>query len=386
MFQIKINTQLLKETVNLAKQATASTNVLPILSTIKLKATEKALGISSSNSHVSLAQVVPATDELTILDTGEICIAIALFAKLVNNLPGEETLLSESEHNRLAIESGPFKTTLAGKAGDEYPRFPDIDSKTQFELNKQDLLTLIESTAPFTAKEESRPILTGVHFVAKDGKLTATATDAHTMSRRSLTCDTTIQLDVVIPRENLLKLVNLLKGTKTDTIIIRYTNIGLQIVADSRFIYLRSLEGAYPETDRLIPTEHEVKLTANTHLLKQAFKRAALISSTIANEPVDLVITKDNLTLSTQTELNQTNEALALGTEDDETATIKEITMPSLNELRISFNCSWIGLLLEHIHTETVNLGFTSPVRPVKIEGVGDEDYVQILTPIKTTR
>ena len=241
MFQIKINTQLLKETVNLAKQATASTNVLPILSTIKLKATEKALGISSSNSHVSLAQIVPATDELTVLDTGEICIAIALFAKLVNNLPGEETLLSESEHNRLAIESGPFKTTLAGKAGDEYPRFPNVDSKTQFELNKQDLLTLIESTAPFTAKEESRPILTGVHFVAKDGKLTATATDAHTMSRRSLTCDTTIQLDVVIPRENLLKLVNLLKGTKTDTIIIRYTNVGLQIVADSRFSFQRSM-------------------------------------------------------------------------------------------------------------------------------------------------
>ena len=96
----------------------------------------------------------------------------------------------EIEQKQVLLTSGKSEITLKGKDADQYPRIQEIAASNPLVLETKLLKQLINETAFAASVQESRPILTGVHFVLSDNKdLKTVATDSHRMSQKVITLE-----------------------------------------------------------------------------------------------------------------------------------------------------------------------------------------------------
>ena len=97
---------------------------------------------------------------------------------------------------------------MKGKDVEQYPRIQEVDSLTPLLMDTKVLKSIIAETSFAASTQESRPILTGVHFVLSNHKdLKAVATDSHRMSQRQLVLEHSADnFDVVIPSRSLKEL------------------------------------------------------------------------------------------------------------------------------------------------------------------------------------
>ena len=109
--------------------------------------------------------------------------------------------MKEIEQKQIVLVSGKSEITLKGKDAEQYPRIQEISASNPLTLPIQTLKKIISETAFAASTQESRPILTGVHFVLSDHKeLKTVATDSHRMSQKNITLEKNgDNFDVVIP-------------------------------------------------------------------------------------------------------------------------------------------------------------------------------------------
>ena len=109
---------------------------------------------------------------------------------MVSSLPDVTLDFKEIEQKQVLLTSGKSEITLKGKDADQYPRIQEIAASNPLVLETKLLKQLINETAFAASVQESRPILTGVHFVLSDNKeLKTVATDSHRMSQKVITLE-----------------------------------------------------------------------------------------------------------------------------------------------------------------------------------------------------
>ena len=116
-------------------------------------------------------------------------------------MPDVTLTFEEIEQYQVLLKSGKSEITLKGKDVEQYPRIQEVDSLTPLLMDTKVLKSIIAETSFAASTQESRPILTGVHFVLSNHKdLKAVATDSHRMSQRQLVLEHSADnFDVVIP-------------------------------------------------------------------------------------------------------------------------------------------------------------------------------------------
>ena len=87
------------------------------------------------------------------------------FINVVSSLPDIILDFKEIEQKQIVLTSGKSEITLKGKDADQYPRIQEISASNPLVLETKILKDVINETAFAASVQESRPILTGVHFV-----------------------------------------------------------------------------------------------------------------------------------------------------------------------------------------------------------------------------
>ena len=133
------------------------------------------------------------------------------------------------------------------------------------------LKTLIRQTVFAVSTSETRPILTGVNWKVENDELTCIATDSHRLAMRKAKIENQINgiYNVVIPGKSLNELSKILDDSN-ELIEIVITENQVLFKAKNLLFFSRLLEGNYPDTSRLIPTESKTDITVNT---KEFFKQ-----------------------------------------------------------------------------------------------------------------
>ena len=99
---------------------------------------------------------------------------------------------------------------------------------------------------------ESRPILTGVHFILENQKLLAVATDSHRLSQRVIPTEQAVEdFNIVIPGKSLTELSRSLTNEE-EMVEISIMENQVLFKTETMYFYSRLLEGNYPDTNRLI--------------------------------------------------------------------------------------------------------------------------------------
>lgn len=377
MINFSINKTLFLQALNTTKRAISSKNAIPILSTIKIDVTPEGIALSGSNGQISIENFISIKDEnagLLVTSPGSILLEATFFINVISSLPDVTLDFKEIEQKQVLLTSGKSEITLKGKDADQYPRIQEITASNPLVLETKLLKQLINETAFAASVQESRPILTGVHFVLSDHtELKTVATDSHRMSQKVITLEKNgDNFDVVIPSRSLREFTSVFSDD-IETVEVFFANNQILFRSEHISFYTRLLEGNYPDTDRLIPTEFNTEATFNVANLRFAMERARLLSNATQNGTVKLEFKNGVVSAHVHSpEVGRVNEEI-------DTSTV------SGEDLSISFNPTYLIEALKAIDSEQVVIRFISSVRPFTLVPEGNEQgVIQLITPVRT--
>jgi len=379
--KFKVNRLELLNKLRDVQLAISNKTTIPILTGLKLEATNDGLKMTGSNSDISIESKLFVNNEeaqLEIEETGSIVLQPAnFFAGIINKLPDELFTFEVNTQLQASISSANSFFTINALDAASYPYLPEIDSSDAFTLPVELLKKVIEQTVIAVSKHESRPILTGVNLSITEGNLKAVATDSHRLSQRVIAVDVPedLSFQIVIPGDSLTELSKVLSDDLEEVSVALADNQILFMTEDTHF-YSRLLEGNYPQTDQLIPDDSSTQLTVQVPELKGAVGRTSLLSHAGKNNIVKLTIEDGNLQLTSNSpEVGYVEEDVAVKT-------------LAGDDLEISFNPDYLRDALNTFEGSQVTLKLISTLRPfviVPADAEEDYDFIQLITPIRTS-
>ena len=375
--QFSINRQAFIKSLNDVARAISSRTTIPILTNIKIVLSEDELILTGSNSDISIETRIEQSDttaQLVIKEKGGITLPATFFANIVKNLPADDLMLAV-DGLRANITSGASAFTINGQDVRNYPQLPEMDDVQSLSVSAAQLIDIISQTKISASTQESRPILTGIHLALNGNDVKAVTTDSHRLSQRIVTLTGTeahVSADVIIPAKSFNELQSLLEGQ--DRVDIKLSANQAVFDLGHTTFYSRLLEGNYPETDRLIPTESTTELTMDAGALLGAINRASLLSHESRNNVVQLTLKAGVATLTgTSQEVGQVQEELVT----------KSVAGA---DFEISFNPDYVRDALRVFSGKPVDVKFTSNLRPFTLTPAGETDnkQLQLITPVRT--
>ncbi|MEY8613394.1 DNA polymerase III subunit beta [Limosilactobacillus reuteri] len=375
-----INRSAFISQLNNVLRAISSKTTIPILTGLKMVVNEDNIVLTGSNSDITIESVISANDtnnDLTIEDTGAIVLPARFFSDIVKKLPDKKVTIEVTSGFQADITSGSAKFQINGQDAENFPHLPEIETNKSVTLPNDILKEVIRQTVIAVSKQESRPILAGVHMTLKDGVLTAVATDSHRLAQRKVVLeniDNGIDFDVIIPGKSMEELSGMISDVHEDVQMQVTENQVLFIFGNTHF-YSRLLEGNYPETSQLIPqtADTTVELEAGTFL--SSIERASLLSHESRNDVVKL-------------SLKPSENFVRISGDSPDIGTVEEEVVTSAldgNDLEISFNPNYMKDALRSFGQATIKISFTSPLRPFTLVPTEDqENFVHLITPVRT--
>ncbi|MGC6769076.1 DNA polymerase III subunit beta [Enterococcus sp. LJL51] len=374
--KLTIKRSMFLQELQTVQRAISSKTTIPILTGVKIVLTEEGLSLTGSNADISIESFLSVEDEkaqMTIEKTGSIVLQARFFGEIIRKLPEETVTLEVLENNQVAITSGKADFTVNGLDADNYPHLPVIDAKNQIQLPVHLLTKIINETSFAVSLHESRPILTGVHFVLENQQLLAVATDSHRLSQRIIPIEQAAEnFNIVIPGKSLLELS---RSFTNEEEMVEISIMENQVLFKTKtmYFYSRLLEGNYPDTNRLIPTSFNTEVDIDVPEFLAAIERASLLSHEGRNNIVRLSVSSEAVTLyGNSPEVGKVEEEL-------------NYEKVSGDPLEISFNPDYMKAALRAFGDTSITVKFISPIRPFTLEPTeADMNFIQLITPVRT--
>lgn len=366
--------------LNNVLRAISSKTTIPILTGLKMVINENNIVLTGSNSDITIESVIDANNtdnDLSIEETGAIVLPARFFSDIVKKLPDKKVTIEVTSGFQADITSGSAKFQINGQDAENFPHLPEVETDKTVTLPNDILKEVIRQTVIAVSKQESRPILAGVHMTLKDGILTAVATDSHRLAQRKVVLeniDNGIDFDVIIPGKSMEELSGMISDVHEDVQMQVTENQVLFIFGNTHF-YSRLLEGNYPETSQLIPKTADTTVELEAGSFLASIERASLLSHESRNDVVKLSLKPSE------------NLVRISGDSPDIGMVEEEVTTSALNgnDLEISFNPNYMKDALRSFGQATIKISFTSPLRPFTLVPTEDqENFVHLITPVRT--
>ncbi|MBN8202159.1 DNA polymerase III subunit beta [Bacillus sp. NTK034] len=368
----------LVQSVQDVMKAVTSRTTIPILTGIKIVASEEGVTLTGSDSDISIESFIPkeeAGDEIVeIKQAGAIVLQAKFFSEIVKKLPTDSVEISVETHLQTVIRSGKSEFNLNGLDAEEYPHLPQIEEENVFKIPTDLLKAMVRQTVFAVSTSETRPILTGVNWKVENGTLTCIATDSHRLALRKAQIETNASesYNVVIPGKSLSELSKILDDNN-DLIDIVITENQVLFKAEHLLFFSRLLEGNYPDTSRLIPSDSKTDVVVNTKEFLQAIDRASLLAKEGRNNVVKFSTIDGGVI-----EISSNTPEIGKVVEEVQSKSVEG------EELKISFSAKFMMDALKALEGSEITISFTGAMRPFIIKPLNDESILQLILPVRT--
>ncbi|MDD9782543.1 DNA polymerase III subunit beta [Priestia megaterium] len=373
-----IQKDYLVQSVQDVMKAVSSRTTIPILTGIKIVATEEGVTLTGSDSDISIESFIPNEEEgkeiVDIQKPGSVVLPARFFSEIVKKLPKDIVELDVQSHFLTIIRSGKAEFNLNGLDAEEYPHLPQIEENNMFRLPTDLLKNMIRQTVFAVSTSETRPILTGVNWKVDGKELTCIATDSHRLALRKATIETGNEAtyNVVIPGKSLNEFSKILDDSHELVDIVITEN---QVLFKTKHLlfFSRLLDGNYPDTSRLIPADSKTDVILNVKEFLQSIDRASLLAREGRNNVVKLSTLDEGIV-----EISSNSPEIG--------KVIEEVQSQSISgeELKISFSAKYMLDALKALEGTDIKINFTGAMRPFVIRTLEDDSMLQLILPVRT--
>ena len=354
-------------------RAIPARTTLPITQHILFEASENSIVLSATDAE-TIAITYRITADVT--EPGAITMPSRLLSDFVATLPHESIKLTLAERSRqVSLSCARNTASIGGLDPDDFPPIPPVDEAARIEIESDRLRKAITQTVFAAATEDSRPVLTGVHFAIVDREIRLAAADGFRLSVHTLALEQdSDECAVIVPARSLGELGRLLQEVE-GSVTLTFNAAGTQVEFDLGHAKLvaQLIQGTFPNYDQLIPKE----TTTRTEVTVQELARETRIASIFARDgsgSVRLIGTPSSvgpgrLQINARAEEIGDNEGEIDAVIDGE-------------EAKIAFNGRYLMDVLQVIDSDRAIIETSSPSSPGVLRPVGDDTFVHVVMPM----
>jgi len=359
--------------LGVVSRAVSSRATLPVLANVLLKTENNGLKLTATNLEIGINCWVPGKVEAE----GEITVPAKLLTDLVTSLPNQRIDLQLSAKDRtLKVSCGGSRSSIKGIDADEFPVVAAIGDAPATSVEARSLREALGEVVFAAASDESRPILTGVLTKLSGDAMTLAAADNYRIAVRTVTMAKAVspELSIVVPARSYAELMRVLPDSD-EQIEMTVTPNKSQVLfhVDGIDLVSRLIEGQFPNYEPVIPTSHGSRAVIDRESFLAGARRASIFARDSAN------IVKVELGGEAGEGVAITAHAADVGDNADTLEAAVE-GQPTT----IAFNARYLIDVLANLGAEQAALELSGPLAPGVIRGIGKDDYVHVIMPVRT--
>jgi len=371
---ISVLQENLAKGLSIVTKAVDNRPTLPVLSNILLEAEGSRLKLAATNLQMSITMWIGAKVE----EPGAITLPAKTFTDLVNNLSPERVdLRLDTATHTMQVRCGATNSNVKGIDADEFPPITH-GADADIHVDARILQEMINQTAFAAAKEDNRPILTGVYTEMDGTTITMAAADGYRLAVRTGSMEQAFNdaLTMVIPAKTLLEVARVIDGDddsvgislpgKRDIVTFHLTNVNISA---------QLLEGRFPDFSAIIPKGYVTSTVMYTDDLLRACKRAQIFARDNANS--------GRLYVKPAGGPGEPGEVQVIG-KSAERGDLDGMLDASVEgePLDISFNIEYLIDVLRVINEERVVFQSNGAENPGVIRPEDREDFIHVIMPM----
>ncbi|WKD56592.1 DNA polymerase III subunit beta [Corynebacterium capitovis DSM 44611] len=344
----------LADAVSWVARSLPTKNTQPILRAAVITADDAGLEFAGFDYEVSSRVRIAAEVD----QPGRVAVAGKLLADIVASMPTKPVEVS-TDGSRMLLLAGSARFELPLMPLDDYPQLPTLPEVTGT-ISPADFVGAVTQVASAAGRDDTLPMLTGIHIEIDGSSLQLTATDRFRLALRTIAWQPTaeaVRAKLLVPAKTLVDNARTLDTHVDDPVEIAvggHTNVGAEglfgLHSANRETTTRMLDADFPNIQPLLPKTHTSMATVEIAPLVDAIRRVSLVAD--RNSQVRMHFKDGEVTL------------YASGVDSGEATETLPAVFSGVDELLIAFNSGYLKDGLSVIPTERVVFGFTEPSRP----------------------
>lgn len=364
--------------LSIVGRAVENRPTLPVLGNVLLATEDARLKLQATNLEMSITTWIGAKVE----KEGAITLPAKTLADLVNNLSPERVDLTlDLPTQTVNIKCGATVSNIKGIDSAEFPLVPQ-GGEADVTVPGKILKEMINQTVFASAKEDNRPILTGVLTQLDGNVMTMAAADGYRLAVRTTEIEQHFakRLDLVIPAKALAEVARVISD-EDDTVTITLPKERDIVMFHMKYSDIASqlLEGKFPDFAAIIPRSYITSSVMYTTDLLSACKRAEIFardsaySAKLRVKPASGPGEPGAVTIIGMSAERGDNEGMLDASVEGE-------------ELFISFNIKYLIDVLNVMSDERVVFESNGPANPGVIRPENRDDFIAVIMPMATNR
>ena len=370
---VSILQENLAKSLNIVSKAVDGNPPLPVLGNVLLETEDSRLKLSATNLEMSISVWIGAKVE----QAGSITLPARTFSELVNNLSKERVdLRLDADTHTINLRCGIQTTNLRGISADEFPPI-NHNEKADLYLEGKTLREMIVQTVFAAAKEQNRPILTGVYVKLDDQKLTLAAADGYRLAVREAEIDEKFDpaQDMVVPARAMGEISRIIEDDQEVGLSLPSQRDAITIFLPNITISSQLLSGRFPDFAAIIPRSFVTTTTMYTNDLLIVCQRAEIFARDNANSA--------SLSVTPARGAGEPAEVLIAGKSAERGDSEGMLDANAEGEkLDISFNIRYLIDVLRVIKEERVVFESNGPENPGVLRPENRNDFVHVIMPM----
>ena len=264
-------------------RAVAQRGTLPITQNILLQAEGQKLVLTGTDLSLTIRTEIPAMVE----QEGAITLPARMTTEFVSSIAPDRVDVEMDEKACVVnFSCGRAKASINGINALDFPPTPEIKDGIPASCSPEQMRDAISRVANAAAKEESRPILTGVMMKTDSESFTMAAADGFQLAvyHGELAESPAEDFNVVIPATAALELHRLIGNQEQD---IQFMMVPAKQQAMFKtagaVMVTQLLNGNFPDYSQLVPTEKVARVVIGNTALTRAVRTAAIFAKDGSN-------------------------------------------------------------------------------------------------------
>ena len=253
---------------------------MAILSNVLLRTVDDRLLITGTDLEVQM--IASATADISV--PGEVTVPARKLLDICRSLTDGSILRMECLQDKITLQAGKSRFTLATLPADNYPAFDASSSfDVVFDIRATMLQRALDKTLFAMAQQDVRYYLNGLMLELSEGVLRTVASDGHRLSLCEQSFDDAdIQgfRQIILPRKGVLELQRLLANESNDTLLtFELSSNNLRITLGHIVFFAKLIDGRFPDYRRVLPKEIKWLLKIDRQVIKAALTRVSILSN-----------------------------------------------------------------------------------------------------------
>jgi len=354
----------------------SSKTTVPVLSNVLVNTEESGFSIQSSNLETG----IKIDDTSEVEEAGALAVNGKKLLSIIRELPDEKVNLSTDEHNRLTITSTSpsikAKFVIAGISKEDFPQIKTEPESEYIQFKADEFKQMIRKVIFSISTDENKYSLTGVFLEKINSSLNMVATDG---KRLSLVTKGLEELEIsneafhlphdgiIIPKIVLTEIIRY--SFEKDEINMGFSKNQIFFFYDNIHLTSNLIEGKFPDYKKIIPEPRDRFFVVEKSLLYNAIRRVSVLVDESYNQ-IKLSILQNKLLISSK------NPAMG--------GAVEEIPVEYEDEdIDIAVNYLYLNECLKEISSEKVKIDFENAERVLSVRGEGEENYINLIMPMK---